>query len=368
LFKKKAPVNKNQIMKDIRQGKPEWWISHDNDISKEFDNLLNYAADISAAGVDPTKAGDKASADFQNKFAKLEADAKLSLQKRDQFNAWKTKIDADPKKYTDKSITDGYNHFGKGFKAHKETGELPPRLVPKDAPYTYSKNLRAGAGNFKTTNPGYTPEDLKQNTEIAFADPSQREGIVNALQPRYDQLVIGKDGNPDPLKVQILEQQAVKSGFGEPMEMLFHQDFKSQLGQEALDVTKMIKGAMPALSVEKSSYENKANVTTSSRDVWLDPVKAKGASEMLIDSQPRLLQELQTKGLATDRNSAVDYLSKQMKNFAKEEKERGTKRDTDMDWGGFGYSRKEVEEDWDVFDKLMRGDLEELPGYGKLTA
>ena len=366
--KQQPKADKASIMKGIRQGKPEWWINHNKDISNEFNNLLDYAADISTRGVDPTKSNDKASMDFQTKFAKLEADAKLSLQKKDQFNAWKTKIDSDPKKYTDASISDGYEHFGKGFDDHKNSGELPPRLVPKDAPYTYSKNLRAGAGKFKITNPGYSPDDVKQNTEIAFADPSQKQGIVDALTPRYNSLVNDpKTGKVDPNKLAALNTQAKNTGFGDPMEMLFHLDFESQLGQEALNVSKLIKGAMPALSVKKKSYEDKENVTRSSRDVWLDPVKAKGAAEMLIDTQPRLLRELQDKGLAQDRISAVDYLAGSMKNFAKEERERATKRDADQDWGGLGYSREVAKADWDIYDQTIRGTLDELPGFGKLN-
>ena len=141
-----------------------------------------------------------------------------------RFN-WKTKIDGDPKKYTDKSITDGSDHFGKGFDFHKNTGELPPRLVPKDAPYTYSKNLRNGAAGFSKTNPAWTPQDVKQQTEVAFADPSQNEGIINALTPRYEALVFGPKGKVDPAKEATLKALAAKQGFGDPMEYLFHKDF-----------------------------------------------------------------------------------------------------------------------------------------------
>jgi hypothetical protein len=364
--KKKPPLNKEAIMKDIREGKPDYWINHSNELTKEFDNLLNYAADITASGVDPTKSGDKASADFQKRWAKLEADGMLSQQLRKNFEKGQAIINDPKKPVTEKSIREWNDYFNKPFSEHRAKGGLPPRLVPQDALYKYSEGVRGIAKGIDATNKDYKPEDVRQATKMAFDDETHRQGIEDALTPRLEELVKGKDGNADPIKMKLIEAEATRKGYRSPLEMLYNDDVTAHLGKEPLDLMAAIKGATPAVSMKGSSYEDKENVTRGSETVWLDPNKAQGAAELLLDTDPRWLEEVISKGLATDRKTAVKFISETMKNFAKESHKTFTKRDTDRNYRGTGYGRKEVEEDKKVYDEFLRGTINELPGIGPL--
>ena len=221
---KKPQFNKQKALKDIKDGAPEFWINHNKEISGEFNEMLNYAADIMDQGVNPLQATDDASTDWQQRWSKLESDGKQSLQLRKSFDAGKAIIDKavnkDGSELTDGSIEKFYDYYGQGLRKIQETGELPPRLIRKDAPYEYNEMTQKSVTDFVASNPNYTQDQVKKQAKIALRDPSTMDHIKDVFEPIYDSLSKFRQIGVDDL--------ANKAGFKDATEYLYYNDYKSQ--------------------------------------------------------------------------------------------------------------------------------------------
>lgn len=361
----KTPVvDKNAILKELKDGKAEWWIAHNADLEKEFNTLLDYGADIMEQNVDPTKnPSDKAAADWQARWAKLENAAKLSMQAKEDFEAFKAVADKEPDKYTDESLAERYAFHARPFSEMKEDYGTPPRLVSKQAPYEYTKNLQTQAKNFADTNKAWQddPAEVERQARIAFSDKSMNPGIIDALKPRIDKLT--------PAEKAELEQLAGTAGFGSPEEYLYAKDFESQLGEKVVpfDLNKVIKESMPGYDITGRTKETPDNFkTTSVQTEEITPKRAEERARFMIEKgDPYLLDKMIKNGSAADADSAVEVLKQGYLTAAKRSKVT-SETYNGAGYEGSGYGKEEVEEDWKLYDRAIRAEVNEFDGK-KLT-
>lgn len=357
---KETPIDKAAILKDLKDGKAEWWIAHNAELDKDFNNLLEYGADIMAQNVDPTKSTDKASQDFQNKWAKLENAAKLSMQAKDDFEAFRAVADKEPDKYTDESLAERYAFHARPFSEMKDDYGTPPRLVSKTAPYEYTVKLQDQAKDFVATNKDWenNPEKVAQNARIAFADKSMNPGIMDALKPRIDKLT--------PAEKADLAQLAGTAGFSSPEEYLYAKDFESQLGEKVVpfDFDEYIKKTMPGYDINDITKET-GDKTTRNRLKHIPEKKAEDRAKTALKSDPSLLPKLIKSGRATDEASAVNTLKQGYLNAADREY-IGSETFDEEGYAGSGYGEDEYKQDWDFYDKAIRAEVETFEGK-KLT-
>lgn len=354
-------VDKNAILKELKDGKAEWWIAHNADLDNEFNTLLEYGADIMEQNVDPTKnSSDKAAADWQARWAKLENAAKLSMQAKDDFEAFRAVADKEPDKYTDESLAERYAFHARPFNEMKDNYGTPPRLVSKTAPYEYTKNLQTQAKNFADTNKAWQddPAEVERQARIAFSDKSMNPGIMDALKPRIDKLT--------PAEKTELEQLAGNAGFSSPEEYLYAKDFESQLGEKVVpfDFDKLIKETMPGYVTSDVTKET-GGETKRTRLKHIPEKKAVERAKIALKSDPGLLQKLIKTGRATDEASAVEALKMGYLNAA----DREYTSSLTLDEGGYagsGFGEDEYKQDWDLYDKVIRAEVDEFDGK-KLT-
>jgi len=358
LAKKKPKLNRNEITKGIRDGKAEWWISHNKELSDEFNGLLDYAADIMEAGADPTKGSDKASGDWQKKWADLNNKAEKSMQVKNSFEKGKAIIDKDKKSKLDDAFIEKFNDYhGRPLADLMEKGDLPPDLRYKPDPYAYTDALEKDAKALRETNPELPPEDIKKHVASMLADPTKGQHIRDIHQPVYDAMTDIEKADADAMANQL--------GFSDYVEHVLYRDYEALLGVEPLDYDEIIKNTMPGTHTEKSSYESMDNVTTGKVDKAIPTENAETRAKKALETYPQMLEYLKDKGLATDMKSAIKYVAEDYQSRATTEHSTSTSRLKDEDTHGYG--RKKVEKNAKFYDQAIRLAVTSTPTLGALT-
>lgn len=387
-LKKEALAQKNKptkpdkasLLKDIRAGKPEYWIQHNQELGQKFEELIDYGADILSAGVDPTKGYDKASADWQKRWAELENDSKLSLQRQAEYDAGKKLIDAKDADYTAESLQEWDDFYSKPLSWHKDKQQIPPRLISNKAPLEYMKGLQGMAKNLKTSNPEFEDSDIRTTAAAALADPSFGDKTLDAMTIQYNKMPKERQ---DALKTMAgLMGMVDETGNPSPYQYMVYKDLESQLGREPVDLNAMIDEFMPGLTHYGKTREED-DKTTATAGYYLKDKDAEEAAKAILRAEPRVLERMISTGeVLLSEEESKDLSPKEIndKQFEKATKaiqnrmllkadKKHTSSITYDEKGKIaGYGRKTYTQDRDLFDQFIRGTIDFLPGYGELTA
>jgi hypothetical protein len=358
--KPKAPkVNAQEVIKNIKSDKKDWWHVHDNKLNDEFNEILEYGLDIMDKNVDPTKGNDKASRDWRQRFDRLNTKAGKSMQLREQYREIKNIINNKEKDIQDDSIVEVGEFVDRDLDDIMESGDVFPTLRYKDDPFKYADAIGKRAKEFTTTNKNYSDDDIKEQVTLMMADPSMGDHINNLLLPEIKKLPTEKQNQ--------LMSDATDAGYNDVVGFMLHKDFESQLGMPPTDVKSLIKKHIPALETVERSIKDDDGVTRRTLIQELPQDKADEAAKILLDTNPRLLSQMVDDGYAKDRESAEEYISDMMINQAAKRdlySKTWTKSDS---YKGSGYGRKEVDDDHDFYDSAMRGHIDYIEELGDLT-
>jgi hypothetical protein len=358
LEEKKAIAAKEQVKEKLKTSIPEFFWKHDTELGGRADKIMQYGADLLAAGIDDPFSSNAPEAQlFKKELESLGTDAKLSMQIKGRYDLdRKDIIDDKEGKYTDESKVALLKWYDENPLSNiQKDGMLPPGLDVARPEFERTKFYGAWSKEIAAGNPNPDDPQFDELVSQALTDPSKKE-YVRTLQTDVKNL---KASNPTLFAE--LEKQAKEKGI--PVEVLVgKQQLKSYFGAEKFNFEASIKDFLPKVDVQKAKFENEKGVTswrnikelsdeklTAAADSYL--TLNSGAIEYFKKSTANLPDDLKV----TDYPSALKKVKQYMKAQVETEIDTGTSREEFKGVDGSGKTLEEINSDHDNWRKTMMG-------------